>query len=162
MRHDTQTTTRLVQEILKLNPGWLVSMLCRPALAFIHPFETGSGWYDLLLRWRNPSPRRIVLIGYNISWSLHTLDIEFSARDRRSSRPLFMDQVLITEPTEVALPNRGRESNLSVIELSGTTKDVLEQICIVYKRYIEDNGYSFSFEGLDGFSNGSYFLTFGT
>jgi hypothetical protein len=153
MKKNTSTTTHLIRSLLKSYPEWLVSNLCRPVLAITRYTKTDPGWFTLF------DGVTTMTIGENIDWYLG--GDTSTALDRESSRPLFMDQVLIEKPIEVELYDRMGDSIITQ-ELSGTTREVLATIGMVYSYSIQQHGYTLSFEGIEQRGNGKHFLAFGT
>jgi hypothetical protein len=153
MRENTSTTTHLIRSLLKKDPQWLVSNLCRPVLAITRYTKTNLGLFKLF------NGVTTMTIGENIDW--YFSEDSTTARDRKSSRPLFMDQVLIENPIEVELTSRMGDSTITT-ELSGTTHEILANIGRIYSDSIKNHGYTLSFEGIEQEGNGKYYLIFGT
>jgi hypothetical protein len=153
MRENTSTSTHLIRSLLKKDPQWLVSNLCRPLLAITRYTKTDPGWFKL------SNVVTSMTIGENIDWYFG--EDPTTARDWESGRPLFMDQILIEKPIEVELTDRMGDSTITT-ELSGTTSEVLAAIRPKYSDSIKEHGYTLSFEGIGQRGNGKYFLNFGT
>jgi hypothetical protein len=135
--------TKAIQDLLKSQEQWLISLLRGRALV------------------RNTSK----IIGSNISWYIK--DGVLRACDHVTGRKFNHNQVLFEKPVKLVLCGKLREEEKEwIVDIEGTTKEVLEKIYFEYKPMFKDMGDEMWFEGLSkvlmGKHKGKYFLHLGS
>ncbi|RYO45347.1 hypothetical protein AA0116_g13302 [Alternaria tenuissima] len=138
-RGDLAKTTNAIQILLQSQGRWLVSKLQGTALV------------------RNTSTH----IGDNISWDIR--DGVENTFDRATGRRIRLDQVLFGKPQRLVLSGTllSKEEEW-IVNIEGTTREVLEKIYQEYELMLKESPRSLYFEGLRLDSKRKYFLELGS
>lgn len=138
-RGDLAKTTNAIQILLQSQGRWLVSKLQGTALVRITSTH----------------------IGDNISWDIR--DGVENTFDRATGRRIRLDQVLFGKPQRLVLSGTllSKEEEW-IVNIEGTTREVLEKIYQEYEPMLKESPRSLYFEGLRLDSKRKYFLELGT